>query len=316
MADRTGIEWTDATWNPIVGCSVTSPGCSNCYAMSMARRIEAMQPGSHYAGTTQVVNGNPVWTGKVALSPKDILFAPLRWKKQRIVFVNSMGDLFHEKVADRNIDAVFAMMMTSRHKYLVLTKRHEHMRDYVTAPDLTERIFNRQVELGLFAGADQPADHIWLGTSVEDQRRADERRMAMADISARGWKTFVSYEPALGLVDWRGWEFLSGLISGGESGRNARPSHPVWHMAARDFSAAHGIPFFFKQWGEWAPRRAAAMKDQFDARKTQIVRPDGGTTSGLLAYDETAWVVDRVGKRAAGRFLDGVEHNELPWSLA
>lgn len=312
MAERTGIEWTDATWNPIVGCSIRSPGCTNCYAMSMARRIEAMQPGSHYAGTTRVVNGRPVWTGNLALAPKEILFAPLRWKKLRVVFVNSMGDLFHEKVADRDIDAVFAVMMASSHKYIVLTKRDEHMRDYVTAPDLTERIFNRQVDMGLFMGADQPADNIWLGSSVEDQRRADERRSAMAAIAAQGWNTFVSYEPALGLVDWQGWEFLAGIISGGESGRDARPTHPVWHMTTRDFCASHGIPFFFKQWGAYAPLLKAAPV--IASNGANVAWPDGtfgvGSAEAKGGPGQSLYVGT---KSVTGRLLDGREHNELAW---
>ena len=113
MADKTGIEWTDATWNPIVGCSILSPGCTNCYAMSMAARIERMHAGTHYAGTTRVVNGKPVWTGKLALAPEHILTQPLRWKRPRSIFVNSMSDLFHAGVPDEWIDRVFAVMALS-----------------------------------------------------------------------------------------------------------------------------------------------------------------------------------------------------------
>src|SRR5579863_9891752 len=97
MADKTGIEWTDATWNPIVGCSIVSPGCTNCYAMRQADRIRRMNGDtSHYSGTTKIVNGRPVWTGQLALAPEHILTAPLSWKRPRRIFVNSMGDLFHE----------------------------------------------------------------------------------------------------------------------------------------------------------------------------------------------------------------------------
>ena len=134
MADKSKIEWTEATWNPIVGCSVVSPGCTNCYAMKMAARIEAMaigqttkngSPGlapTHYAGTTQSSKAGPVWTGKVALAPDHILTQPLRWKRPRTIFVNSMGDLFHEDVPDEWIDRVFAIIaLCPQHTFQVLT---------------------------------------------------------------------------------------------------------------------------------------------------------------------------------------------------
>lgn len=131
MADRTGIEWTDSTWNPIVGCSLASPGCTNCYAMPMAARIETMQPGSHYAGTTQPGKAGAVWSGKVALAPEHILTQPLRWRRPRRIFVNSMGDLFHESIPDEWIDYVFAIMaLCPQHTFQVLTKRSGRMREY------------------------------------------------------------------------------------------------------------------------------------------------------------------------------------------
>lgn len=283
MADKTGIEWADATWNPIVGCSLASPGCTNCYAMSMAARIEnidaaqrlrafddhrhldEMHPEgrdpartamldarTHYAGTTIQTKAGAVWTGKLAPAPENILTQPLRWRRPREVFVNSMGDLFHKDAPRVLVDRAFAVMATANHHtYLVLTKRPDYMREYATAADFTERVADAQVDLGQDSYANQPEHHIFLGTSVEDQHRADDRRAHMAALAAAGWHTFVSYEPALGPVDWTGWEFLSGIISGGESGPRARPTHPDWHRAARDFCAANGIPYFFKQWGEW-----------------------------------------------------------------
>lgn len=130
LGDKTGIQWTDASWNPIVGCSVVSPGCTNCYAMKQAARL-LDRPGSHYHCTTQKVGGNAVWTGKVAMAPEHILTAPLRWSKPRRVFVNSMGDLFHEDVPDEWIDKVMAVMaLADQHEFQVLTKRAERMREY------------------------------------------------------------------------------------------------------------------------------------------------------------------------------------------
>ncbi|MFG1461782.1 phage Gp37/Gp68 family protein [Xanthobacter sp. DSM 24535] len=349
MGDNSKIEWTDATWNPIVGCSIVSPGCTNCYAMKMADRLEAMTPKPngegnahllHYRGTTtrgEFMNKPPVWTGKVALAPDHILTQPLRWRRPRRIFVNSMGDLFHESVPDEWIDRVFAVMaLCPQHTFQVLTKRSARMRayigglvcgtgyrPYVRRPGWTAKD-PRDGDAVLLLDADQawPLPNVLIGVSVEDQRRADERREDLAALATSGWQTFVSYEPALGHVDWTGWEFLSWLISGGESGPRARPSHPDWHRAARDFCAAHGIPYLFKQWGEWAVAidrerddpdwRADYSRKFADDVKTRWLNLDGGR--GF--HGEKFHVMRRVGKRAAGRLLDGVEHNGMPTTIA
>ncbi|WP_454683961.1 DUF5131 family protein [Ancylobacter moscoviensis] len=225
MADRSGIEWTDATWNPIVGCSVVSPGCTNCYAMAQAARIERMQPGSHYAGTTQPSKAGAVWTGKMALAPEHILTQPLRWRRQRRIFVNSMGDLFHESVPDAWIDRVFAVMaLTPQHTYQVLTKRSARMREYLGDPDAHTRIarevcdmvFEHLLNVILLAAAylephappgkrihlyRWPLPNVWLGVSTEDQRRANER---VPDLLATPAAIrFVSAEPLLGSLNLR-----------------------------------------------------------------------------------------------------------------
>jgi protein gp37 len=229
MGDRTGIEWTDATWNPIVGCSLVSPGCTNCYAMRQTARL-LDKPGSHYAGTTRVVNGNPVWTGKVALAPAHILTGPLCWRKPSRVFVNSMGDLFHESVPDDWIDRVFAVMaLAPEHTFQVLTKRSARMWEYIsTRAELDEgrhadepariamtalastrglREMERALEsipLGKFGGkfgahVPWPLPNVWLGVSCEDQTRADER---IPDLLATPAAVrFVSAEPLLGAID-------------------------------------------------------------------------------------------------------------------
>lgn len=249
MSQHSTIEWTDATWNPIVGCSIVSPGCTNCYAMSMAARIEKMQPGSHYAGTTKTVNGNHVWTGKLALAPDHILTAPLRRKKPRRIFVNSMGDLFHESVPEHWIDLVFAIMALSpQHTFQCLTKRSKHMREYMTGGwqsrigAIMDEI--KPVEIGKWGFVAEHLDNCWLGVSAEDQARADERVPDLLDTPAA--VRFVSYEPALGPLtlgsfkpDW--------VIMGSESGRNARPARVEWFQSMRDQCLAAGIPFFLKQ---------------------------------------------------------------------
>lgn len=224
MADKTGIEWTDATWNPIVGCSVVSPGCTNCYAMRQAARIETMQPGSHYAGTVRPSKAGPVWTGKVVLAPPRILHQPLRWRRGRKIFVNSMGDIFHEDVPDEWIDRVFAIMaLTPQHTYQVLTKRSARMRAYMTAPGRVDRWVEASWPLGEgFPLSPQeyadrshcgppgrrtsvfnrfPLPNVWIGVSTEDQRRADER---LPDLLATPAAVrFVSAEPLLGPINFR-----------------------------------------------------------------------------------------------------------------
>lgn len=219
MADKTGIEWADATWNPIVGCSIVSPGCTNCYAMKMAARIEAMQPEGHYAGLTQPSKAGPVWTGKLALAPDSILTQPLRWKNPRTIFVNSMGDLFHEDAPDESIDKVFAIMaLAPQHTFLVLTKRAARMQTYVeavggkgdapkrwlmtTVPgirDLFDAFVNGFGQHKGSALCRWPLPNVWLGVSTERQLEADERIPLLLATPAA--KRFISAEPLLGPID-------------------------------------------------------------------------------------------------------------------
>ncbi|MER9814250.1 phage Gp37/Gp68 family protein [Mesorhizobium sp. M0129] len=229
MADKSAIEWTDATWNPIVGCSIVSPGCTHCYAMGMAARIEAMtaaltrtgQGGApHYNGTTRKVKGTAIWTGKVALAPEKILLQPLAWRAPRKIFVNSMGDLFHEDVPDAWIDKVFAVMaLAPQHTFQVLTKR-KRMREY-----MNWQAFDRVV-IQMMAMVDQgtpsvretcerhgipwqqprsahdwwPLRNVWLGVSAERQQEADERVPALLATPAA--VRFISAEPLLGPIDF------------------------------------------------------------------------------------------------------------------
>src|SRR5690606_2865902 len=232
MGDRSAIEWTEATWNPIVGCSVVSPGCTNCYAMKMPARIERMAAGAgkwtHYHGTTHARKASAVWTGRLTLAPDEILTAPLRWKRPRRVFVNSMSDLFHEAVPDEWIDRVFAVMaLAPQHTFQALTKRSGRMREYMNGiqskiPFLgrmpLERIHleaaahmegdggfmdvlkDRGNVYSLYPDAPWPLPNVWLGVSTEDQRRADER---VPDLLATPAAVrFVSAEPLLGPIDF------------------------------------------------------------------------------------------------------------------
>lgn len=306
----TKIEWTERTWNPIVGCSVVSPGCTNCYAMRMAARLEAMGL-EHYRGLTQASKAGAVWTGKLALASDKTMAAPYHRKKPTTYFVNSMGDLFHENILDSWIDRVFCtIVLCPQHVFQVLTKRAERMRAYI------EGAADRVKEKHHWARFDTdpgwpgwPLPNVWLGVSCEDQTRADERIPHL--LAAPAAVRFISAEPMLGPInlldvakDGRGGNAiysrsrhrLDWVIVGGESGPGARPMHPDWARNIRDQCAAAGISFFFKQWGEWRP---AADEDERTGR-AQIFGREGVAT------------VMAVGKKAAGRLLDGRTWNEMP----
>jgi protein gp37 len=213
---KTNIEWAGHVWNPIIGCSIVSPGCTNCYAMKMAARTEAMGI-SRYDGTTRKVNGNVVWTGKLAQAPEETLLAPLRRKKPTIYFVNSMSDLFHEKVPDEWIDRIFAVMaLTPQHTYQVLTKRAGRMRDYLCRHDVGLRWVNAADVLldrkSAFAIVDpitavgwtnHGLPNVWLGVSTERQQEADERIPLLLQTPAA--VRFISAEPLLGPIDLMPW---------------------------------------------------------------------------------------------------------------
>lgn len=226
---ETAIEWTDSTWNPVAGCSVMSSGCTNCYAMQMARRLEAMGV-SKYKGLTRKSGSRTVWKGNVHEDHAS-LEIPIRWRKPRKVFVNSMSDLFHPSVSSDFIAKVWAVMeQTQRHSYQILTKRPDRMAELSAS--------------GLLANL----PNVWLGTSVEDEHvvhRIDELREVPAAIR------FISFEPLIGPV---GPVDLSGIdwaIVGGESGPRARPIKEAWIDEIHDACRVFGTAFFFKQWGAW-----------------------------------------------------------------
>jgi len=249
MADRSKIEWTEASWNPVRGCSIVSPGCTNCYAMKMAHRFSGK--GKAYDGLTKLTKGGPVWTGKVSLHP-ELLDWPLRRRKPLRIFVNSMSDLFHEDVPDEFIRAVWCTMFdTPQHTYQILTKRPQRMLEYLL-PRLSIG--------GIIA---KPLDNVWLGVSVEDQARADERiPLLLQTPAAVRW---ISAEPLLGPISFEGcwveyadpaihenWlERLDWIVVGGESGPGARPMQLDWVRSLRDQCHAVGTPFFLKQLGRW-----------------------------------------------------------------
>ena len=215
MGDRTAIEWTDATWNPTTGCSKVSPGCKNCYAELLAKRLKRM--------------GNPKYKNgfRFTVHP-DALDLPLKWSEPRKIFVNSMSDLFHESMPEYYLDMCFMVMrMANWHVYQILTKRPERMLAYT-----------RKVG--------QIPAHVWLGTSVEMglyKRRIDVLRKVPAQIK------FISFEPLIGPVGSLDLSGVSWAIAGGESGPNHRPIKPEWVREIRDQCKQQGVAFFFKQWG-------------------------------------------------------------------
>lgn len=238
MGDNSLIEWTDASWNIITGCSVTSPGCANCYAMKLAgTRLKGHDA---YRGLTIPTKAGPVWSGEVRFN-RPWLNVPLTWKRPRKIFPCATGDLFHENVPIEWLDLVFGVMDRAfQHVFQVVTKRAHRMRAYILAR----------------YGDEGAPPHIWLGISAEDQVRLDERAPDLqATPAAVRW---ISFEPMLGLIDASG-VLASGLIhwgvAGGESG--PRPLHPTWARVLRDQHYAHHVPFLFKQWGSWRPAAAA-----------------------------------------------------------
>lgn len=304
MADGSHIEWTDATWNPLVGCTKVSPGCDHCYAETLVNR---------FAGTSSAF---PTTFDVVTMRGEKMLTQPLRWHRPRRVFVNSLSDLFHADVPDEFIAQVFAVMaLAPQHTFQLLTKRHARMRSLLASPDFAERVWFAAGVLSLVRNArgrlaarprldssqigTWPLPNVWLGVSVEDQHWADIRIPALLDTPAA--VRWISAEPLLGPVDLgfvgstseltgqqlneggaeaayviRTDRLLDWVVVGGESGPCARPMVPSWALSLRDQCAAANVPFLFKQWGQ---------------------------------HDERG---ERVGKQAAGRQLVGRLHDGYP----
>jgi protein gp37 len=349
MADHTKIEWTDATWNPITGCSVHSPGCTNCYAMKLAGTRMKHHPSR--AGLTIDTRAGPVWTGEVRFN-EQWLDQPLRWKRPRMIFVCAHADLFHEKVPDEWIDRIFAVMaLCPQHTFQVLTKRADRMRAYMPAigggdTERWARALQPQAgSKGAFDLGDAlefltrrgPLANVWLGVSIEDQQRADERLVHLDETPAA--VKWASVEPLLGPIDLklisrkladclapmtpettkaiynevkRPFEIrsihcnvLDWVVVGGESGAHARPMHPDWTRSLRDQCAAARVPFLFKQWGEWAPSPDGSRCVALDGANMPNLEPRGSNGDGTVR-------IARLGKKAAGRMLDGIEHNGFP----
>ncbi len=227
MAGVSEIEWTDVTWNPVAGCTIASSGCTNCYAMRMAARLQAMGH-EKYRGTTRKSGDRYVWTGRVNVD-SSTLSAPLEWRRPKRIFVNSMSDLFHERVPDDFIQKVWNVMAECpQHHFQILTKR----------PDRMASMF-RTGQLAFLQNA-------WLGTSVESQD-VTERVDQLAAIE--GATLFVSFEPLIGRIADIDLRKIHWAIVGGESGPRARPIVAEWVERIYEICRRDDVAFFFKQWG-------------------------------------------------------------------
>lgn len=325
------IEWTDRSdWNPIRGCTRASPGCGGpgdqggCYAEAIAGRFS--DPGQAFHGfATRTAKGGR-WTGKVEIQ-WDRVSLPLGWRAPAKIFAFSTSDPFHEALVMLDVAQLFGVMIAAHHLrghvFQVLTKRGDRMRQWLSDPEFWE-IANAEAGMHVLErvdpldrrsddaratlvdyGPDSPLPGIWLGVSVENQEWADKRREDLRATPAA--VKFVSYEPALGPVDWLGWDFVQQIIGGGESGPRARPMHPDWQRSTRDFCEPRGIAYFFKQWGEWHPADQLQNAEQLAAHGNM-----GSALRDGRAHefdDQWTW---KIGKKAAGRLLDGVEHNGMP----
>ena len=388
MADKTGIEWTDATWNPIRGCSRVSEGCRFCYAEATAARF--IDPGQPYEGLAERTDAGPRWTGEIAFVDSK-LFEPLRWQKPRRIFTNSMSDLFHEGLSNEEIAVIFGVMLASRrHQFQVLTKRPARARAWF---EWIESRFEGTMKEGQHAGhlvlayaaqraarieglardevfrlaksgekdeaqkqldianearrrgqsmltikaedVHWPAPNVLLGVSVEDQAAADERIPDLMACPAA--LRFLSCEPLLGPVDIERFirsgqnadgepigfsDAIGWVIVGGESGTGARPMHPDWARRLRNQCAEADVPFFFKQWGRWAPssrrREIGEHGPKLDPLLEQMrwLFIDGRSVlagEGLdLGRGELPVLMRPVGKKKSGNLLDGERLQAFP----
>jgi protein gp37 len=247
MASATAIEWTDATWNPVTGCTKISAGCDNCYAERFSERFRG-------------VPGHPFENGFDLTLRPERLEQPLKWHQPKMIFVNSMSDLFHKEVPSLFVDKVFDTMEAANwHTFQILTKRSSLLRDYV----------NKR-----YPGHPAPT-HVWLGTSVEDgTKKSRIRHMQEANASIK----FLSIEPLIGPIGDVDLTNIDWVIVGGESGPKARPMHPDWVREIRNQCVDAGISFFFKQWGGFRPKSGGRTLDGFEWNQT----PSGTANQGMV----------------------------------
>jgi protein gp37 len=314
LMNKTTIEYLTHTWNPVTGCTPVSAGCAHCWARAMhGRKLWGDQP-----------------FDKVVIH-EERLRQPLDAKKGCRIGVCFMGDAFHPDVSYEFIDDIMAVSaLCPQHLFFFLTKRPERMLDYFgPSTELADGTRDAIVEgraqciprrthedPSIWLAVHWPIKNIWLGTSIENQKASDERREYMLKLAGMGFKTWVSYEPAIGPVNWDGWEFIRFMASAGESGHGARPSHPDWHKAAWGFCQKIGANFCFKGWGEWGacgygdPKNCEYDCDHKNCRRISATGLD--VTCDIRQWKAGDICMKRVGKKASGRMLDGCEWLEFP----
>ncbi len=319
MGANTAIEWTDATWNPVGGCSIRSPGCKPCYAMGLAGTRLANHP--LYAGTTTIEKGRPVFNGTLTAAPDDhdIWSWPVRWRgaktpklgpgKPSLIFVGDMSDLTHENRPTEVIDRAIAGIVHSRHIGQLLTKRPEVLAGHLLELersggwfDLVHPLLGKP-NFAPEATFDQAVlPRLWCGASTERQKEFDERWPHLRWLAERGFTIFISYEPAMGPLvlpaDFLALGKRAWVIAGGVSGRWPWAPSPFWFNRLLDQCLAAGVPFFFKQWGEWAPNAYAEAGQGVDVTD--------------VGEGEDRYRMVRVGKKASGAKLQGREWREFP----
>lgn len=320
MAETTEIAWCDSTFNPWTGCTKVSPGCANCYAEKMCNRFGHL--GSWGPGAERKRTGPGYWRKPLAWEREGATGADL-WDggtgdatpHSRRVFCGSLCDWLDPEVPAEWLADLLGLIDATPHlDWLLLTKRPHLWRERLEATQLVyppQSVAQKQGKDAAWAWLREgrAPKNVWIGTTVEDQQRADERIPELLEIPAR--VRFLSCEPLLGEVDLLGAiRHVDWVICGGESGPNARPMHPDWARSLRDQCKAAGVPFMFKQWGEWAPDKPGAP-----APPARIMARDGrswASRSELVPPARSPYPMIRVGKKAAGRLLDGVTHNEFP----
>lgn len=286
----TGIEWTEHTWNPFVGCTIHTAGCTNCYAMRQAERIVRLTPGSVYAGTVKVAkNGSPIWTGELHRGTDETWRKPFKVKQPSIFFVNSMSDFFHENARDEWRTEALKIMAATPHQYQILTKRPAEILHYL------ER-----------SGVSFPRN-AWIGVTIERGDftiRLDMLRQVPATIR------FVSAEPLLGPLGRLDLSGIHWIITGGESGPGARGMAADWVREIRDQCIAQAVPHFFKQWGK--PQNNPLYYDKRAQRAALEASREGAGAGRLPHLSPSDWVATFDANGKGGSKLDGREWKEYP----
>lgn len=321
---NSNIEWCDHTFNPWEGCTKVSPGCLHCYAEARNARWNGGQAPNWGKGAPRRRTSDANWAQMVKLNREAGKLPPAdaaderEWHRPR-VFCASLADWLDEEVPSEWLsDLLNLIRATPNLDWLLLTKRPEKFQSRLFTVALLGDIGGLIAEQWLVG---RPPANVWVGTTVEDQTRADERIPELLKIPAR--IRFLSCEPLLGPLNIHAGEkrpagyrgYFEWVICGGESGPNARPMHPEWARSLRDQCSAAGVPFLFKQWGEWipvnqsTPGKRYGPSDEYPNAKSTVIQMDGRQE---FAFPQGAMTCLKVGKKAAGRLLDAVEHNGFP----